>query len=136
MIVKRVTDISEVLKIVPIETRLRAKEHSEVPIKDMLTFVNMQLSSSLFAIWMVLDGEAVAGYACTLINPISRDMMIWRIWYDQHKKEAMKLLESAILQWGKEYKTRTLRVEVVRGIRALQKTWGFKPRSVIMERRI
>jgi hypothetical protein len=136
MIVKRVTDMAEVLKIVPIETRLREKEHSQVPVKDILSFVNMQINSPLFAIWMVLDGETVRGYACTLINPISHSMMIWRIWYDQHKKEAMTLLKEAILQWGKSYKVKILRIEVIRGLKALQRTWGFNPKSVIMERRV
>jgi hypothetical protein len=62
--------------------------------------------------------------------------MVWRIWYDQRKREAMNLLENAILSWGRDNKIKTLRIEVKRGLKALQRTWGFRPVSVIMERRV
>jgi hypothetical protein len=140
MIVKRITDMADIMNIIPIEVRLRVKEKTNVPVKDILAFLNVQLPNPLFAVWMVADGEDIAGYVFTLINTFSsssnREMMILRIWYDQHKKEAIRLLVEVMREWVKENKIKNVRIEVKKGLRAFQKKWGFKPVSVIMERRV
>jgi hypothetical protein len=139
MIVKRVTDIAEVLRIVPIEVKLRQKEKSDIAIKDVLTFVQGQLQSNpYFGIWIVEDGEDVAGYVGLFINVIGRQksLYIWRIWHDPHRPEVMLMLQDIIAECASNTKTDKIRIEVTRGMKAFNRKWGFKPISTIMERRV
>lgn len=137
MTVKRVTDMMDIMQIVPIEVRLREKEQSDVPVKDILTFINAQLQSPYFAAWIVTDNDIVLGYVFTLINAFAqKEMMILRIWYEPHHKEAIKMLIEAMTQWVTEHKVKKVRIEIKRGLKAFQKKWKFYPVSVIMERRV
>lgn len=139
MIVKRLTDMADILKLVPIEVRLREKEKTEVPTKDMLTLIQSQLPNPLFGIWGVFNGnEQVLGYVSAYVNVIgtTKDMYIWRIWHDPKHKEVMNILQNILKEFAMATRTKKVKIEVTRGMKAFNKKWGFKPKSIIMEREV
>lgn len=135
MIVKQLTDMSDILKLVPIEVALRAKEKTDVPIKDVLTFIQHQLSNPYFGIWGVFDDDKMLGYVSAYANIVgsTREVYIWRIWHDPHHNEVMPVLHNVLKEFGKMTKAKKARIEVTRGMKALERKWGWKPKSVIME---
>lgn len=137
MTVKRVTDMMDIMQIVPIEVRLREKEQSDVPVKDILTFVNAQLLNPYFSIWIATENNRVLAYVITLINAFNtKEIVILRIWYDHHNKEAFRLMVKEMETWAKSNGVQTERIEINRGMKAYIKKWNFNPVSVVMKRRI
>ncbi len=139
MTIKKVTNISEVLRLVPIEVRLREKEKSDVPVKDILTFIQQQLQiNPYFGIWIVEEDDEVVGYVGLFANIVggTRDVYMWRIWYEPHRHEVIKILYDIVVAYAEEVKAKKVRIEVTRGVKALERSWGFKPVATIMERRV
>jgi hypothetical protein len=139
MTIKRVTEMAEVLKLVPIEIKLREKEKSEVPTKDILAFVQGQLQTNpYFGMWIVEDEDIVLGYVGLFLNVVGgiRDLHIWRVWHDPHHPEVMDVLYKTVTDCAKNARARTMKIDITRGAKAYEKKWGFKPVSTIMERRL
>jgi hypothetical protein len=63
---------------------------------------------------------------------------ILRVWYDPKYRgtEVRKVGWQIVDTIAKQYNIKNVRIEVMRGEKAYQKTWGFKRRSVVMERRV
>ncbi len=141
MRIERIYDVQKLFPIIPIELKLHEKRKITTKARDLLSFIQPQLNNPLFGIWVVYDdADTIAGYCVALINPIRlmdlHALHIWRIWYDQHKREAMDLIVKTLAEWAEENRIKTVRMEIRRGTRALQKKWKFRPVSIVMERRL
>jgi hypothetical protein len=145
MFIKRTTDIQDVIRLVPIEVRLREKEKSPVKAQELLTFVQSQLNNPLFYAVIIYEDETekdIVGYMIILVIPYKiMDMQhvnILRVWYDPKYRgtEVRKVGWQIVDTIAKQYNIKNVRIEVMRGEKAYQKTWGFKRRSVVMERRV
>lgn len=139
MTITKVTSMEQVLKLVPIELKLREKEKSDVPVKDMLTFVQYQLQANpYFGVWILEEDDALVGYIALFANVVGgvRDLHIWRIWHDPHRPDAMRVLEDVIRSAVDAVRAKKVKIEVARGEKVYQRKWGFKPVSTILERRV
>lgn len=145
MYIKRTTDIQDIIRLVPIEVKLREKEKSPVKAQELLTFVQSQLNNPLFYAVIVFEDETekdIMGYIFLLVIPYKiMDMQhvnILRVWYDpKYKDTEIKSVGWQIAQTiAKDHGIKKVRIEVMRGEKAYQRTWGFKHRSTVMERRV
>ena len=89
MYIKRTTDINDIIRLVPIEVKLREKEKSSVKAQELLTFVQSQLNNPLFYAVIVYEDETekdIMGYIMLLVIPFKiMDMQhvnILRVYYD------------------------------------------------------
>jgi hypothetical protein len=145
MIVKRVTDISDIIKLVPIEVQLRKKHHSLVKTRDLLEFIEKMLPNPLFYPVVVYEDETeqhIIGYIIILVIPNKlMDMQcvsVLRVWYDPHYKDqgivdvGWKIMKTIC----KQHNIDRIRIEVSRGSKAYHRVWGFEPIATVMERRV
>lgn len=145
MHIKRVTDIEDVLRIVPIEVKLRAKEKTSVKTNELLTFVQSQLTNPLFYFICVFEDETekdLVGYIVLLAVPYNimdmKSVNVLRVYYDpkyRHtniKEIGWKIIEEV----GRVNHIKKVRIEASRGVRAYERTWGFKPVRTVLERRL
>jgi hypothetical protein len=135
--------MSDALKLVPIEVKLREKEKSQVKTKELLEFVQRMLPNPLFYPIVVYEDETetnvIAYLVMIVVNDKLMDMQainVIRAWYEPHHKEMKETIWSIIQYISKEYNIHKVRLSAKRGQRALNKTWGFIPTATIMERRV
>lgn len=146
MFIKRITQIEEVLRIVPIENELREKEGTHIKTQEMLSLINSQLNNPLFYLIYVYEDKTEAnlmGYIIFIVIPIKlmdmKSLNILRIYYN-HKyykdsniqKTGWEIIEHV----AKQYDIHKIRIEVSRGVKAYQKKWKFKPMRTVMEREV
>ena len=145
MYIKRTTDIQDIIRLVPIEVKLREKEKSPVKAQELLAFVQSQLTNPLFYPVIVFEDETeknIMGYIMLLVIPFKiMDMQhvnILRVYYDpKYRKTNIKEVGWNIVEEvAKHHGIKKVRIEAMRGVRAYEKAWGFKARSTILERRI
>jgi hypothetical protein len=145
MFIKRTTDIQDVIRLVPIEVRLREKEKSPIKAQELLAFVQSQLNNPLFYAVIVYDDETeknIMGYIMLLVIPFKlMDMQhvnILRVYYDpKYRNTEIKEVGWQIAEAiAREHGIKKVRIEVKRGEKAYQRTWGFKRKSIVMERRV
>ena len=145
MFIKRTTDIQDIIRLVPIEVKLREKEKSSVKAQELLTFVQSQLNNPLFYAVIVYEDESekdIMGYIMLLVIPFKiMDMQhvnILRVYYDpRYRKTNIREIGWQIAeQVAKNHGIKKVRIEVKRGAKVYERSWGFKPVSTIMERRI
>lgn len=145
MFIKRTTDMNDILRLVPIEVRLREKEKSPVKAQELLSFVQSQLNNPLFYAVIVFEDETekdIMGYIMLLAVPFKlmdmQQINILRVYYDpKYKDTEIKEVGWQIVEAiAKEHGIKRVRIEVMRGEKAYQRTWGFKHRSTVMERRV
>jgi hypothetical protein len=145
MIVKRITDISDMMKLVPIEVQLRNKHHSSVKTRDLLEFVEKMLPNQLFYPVVIYEDETEQkpiGYIVILVIPNKlmdmRCVSVLRVWYDPHYKDQgiVELGWNIMKTICKQHNIDKIRIEVSRGAKAYHKAWGFEPIATVMERRV
>jgi len=144
MTIKRITDMSEVLKLVPIEVKLRAKEKSEIRTKDLLEFVQKMITNPHFYVIAIYDDaeDKVIGYMVMLA--VTANIMnmkcieIYRVWYDHtYRKSGVRELGwDAVKMIAEAYKIHKVRFTTRKHVKAFEKAWGFEPIATVMERRI
>jgi hypothetical protein len=133
-------DISEILKCIPMELEIRKKGRDVMPIRDMLSLLKVTFENNpLFKFYMILEdeGEGLLGYMGLFIRPERevRTIHLYRIWYNGNK-EVFEKLKEIIKGISRETKCRRLTIEVYANEKVLERIYGFKRHSVIMERRI
>ncbi len=149
MNVSCITDMSEILKLVPMETEIMAKEpkRGAMSIKDKLTWIDAMLNRKQFVTlhdfkvfaWYT-DEDEIAGYIIASITKTKikyfDELRVYRIWHDpKHPElvdEGVRLLED----WAKQNKVTVIRSEANRRIRAFHRRFKMEPLSVNMERRL
>ena len=145
MYIKRTNDINDIIRLVPIEVKLREKEKSSVKAQELLTFVQSQLNNPLFYAVIVYEDETekdIMGYIMLLVIPFKiMDMQhvnILRVYYDpKYRKTNIRDVGWKIVEEvAKHHGIKKVRIEAMRGVKAYEKAWGFKARSTILERRI
>ena len=145
MYVKRTTDMNDILRLVPIEVKLREKEKTSVKTQELLTFVQSQLDNPLFYAILFFTDETekdIMGYIMLLVIPFKlMDMQhvnILRVYYDpKYRNTEIKEVGWQIAEAiAREHGIKKVRIEVKRGEKAYQRTWGFKRKSIVMERRV
>jgi len=130
-------DISDFLKLIPMEMEIRNKGRDIMPIKDMITFVQRQLEDNPnFHILIAYDDERIVGYAAFYINPQPefRQFHLYRIWTDPKRPDALKELDETRKQIMKHLKLKSFTIEVYKNVHALERK-GFYVKSYIMEQR-
>jgi len=133
-------DISEVLRCLPMEIEIRKKGRDVMPIKDTLSLLKMNFEHNpYFKFYMIFADEEdkLLGYMAIIIRPQKeyKTIHLYRIWYDG-TKEVFEKMKEIITYIGKETKCKRLTIEVYKNEAALERLYGFKKSSVIMERRI
>lgn len=145
MFVKRTTDMNDILRVVPIEVKLREKEKTNVRTKDFLVFVQSQLQNPYFYFIIVFEDKSerdIVGYiALFVITTKIMDMQqvnVMRVYYDpKYRKTNIKKLGWDIVEAvAKEHGIKTVCAEVQRCEKAFMRTFGFKKRSTVLERRV
>ena len=133
MIVKRITDMEEIVKCIPFEVEIREKGRDSTKVQKMLLFVQSQLENPLFGFWMVYEENEIKGYAVTLINPIPgmEALLLWRLY--AKTKEVRELLEDTLREHADEFGIKKVQITTNKNIKALQRKHHFKPVSVNME---
>lgn len=144
-----VTDLTEILKLVPIEVGIAKKENQRfsMPIKDKLEWIMcmvnhepMILKYEFRVLIVYNDEDQVIGYAIASLT-VSKikyfnQLKVYRIWYDHHYPEAIKMLDDEAKRWAKENKVHVMTSEADRRLKAWKRKWKFEPVSVNMERRL
>ena len=111
-----------------------------MPIKDTLSLLKMNFEHNpYFKFYMIFADEEdkLLGYMAIIIRPQKeyKTIHLYRIWYDG-TKEVFEKMKEIITYIGKETKCKRLTIEVYKNEAALERLYGFKKSSVIMERRI
>jgi hypothetical protein len=133
-------DISEVLRCIPMELEIRKKGRDTMSIKDTLSLLKLNFDHNpYFKFYMIFpdDTDDLLGYIALIIRPEKemKTIHLYRIWYNG-TQVVMDQIKDIIKYISKETKCRRLTIEVFKNEKALEKKWGFKKSSVIMERRI
>lgn len=133
-------DINEVLKCLPMEVKIRNKGRDVTAIKDTLSLLKTAFEINPYMRFFMAfpdDSDELIGYLVLIIHPEKELKIIhlYRIWYDG-KKEVLNQFIEIIKYLAKEFKCKRLTIEVFKNEKALERKWGFKKSSVIMERRI
>lgn len=145
MYVKRTTDIQDIIRLVPIEVKLREKEKSPVKAQELLAFVQSQLNNPLFYAVIVYEDateQKITGYMFLLAITIPimdmKQVNVLRVWYDhtQDRKQMKEIGMEIIRTVAKNHSIKKVKIEVQRGAKVYERMWGFKPVSTVMERRI
>lgn len=142
MIAKRITDMSEMLKLVPIEVKLRNKEKSETKTKEMLEFVQKMLPNPMFYPVIIYDDteSTILGYMMILVIADKvMDMQainVLRVWREPHHKEVNQLILDILKVIADKTNIHKVRMATKGRERAFKKTWGFETKATLMERRI
>ena len=139
MRVTETRDIAEFLQCIPMEMEIRKKGRDIMPLRDTMSLLKDQFENNpWFKFFMIFDDtEKLAGYFGIFIRPERgvKTIHLYRIWYNG-KKEVFDKIEEIIRQIAKETKCKRLTIEIYNNEKALERLWGFKRYSVIMERRI
>jgi hypothetical protein len=133
-------DITEVLRCVPMEMEIRKKGRDHMPIRDMLSLVKENFEHNpLFHFFLIFedDSDNLIGYFAIIIRPQKefRTINLYRIWHDG-SKEVRDKIEEIITQIAKETKCRRLTIEVYKNESSIERLYGFRKSSTVMERRI
>ena len=144
-----ITDIAEIIKLVPIEVQIAKKESSRgaMPIKDKIEWIRCMVNGEPIitkhefrVVGVYNDDSEIIGYAIASLT-VSKikyfnELRVYRIWYDYHYPEAIQMLQEEAKRWAKENKVHVMRSEVDRRLKAWKRAWNMEPVSVNMERRI
>lgn len=145
MYVKRTTDIQDIIRLVPIEVKLREKEKSPVKAQELLAFVQSQLNNPLFYAVIVYEDATerkITGYMFLLAITIPimdmKQVNVLRVWYDhtQDRKQMKEIGMEIIRTVAKNHGVKKVKIEVQRGAKVYERMWGFKPVSTVLERRL
>jgi hypothetical protein len=133
-------NISDILQCIPMELEIRKKGRDVMPIRDMLSLLKQNFEHNpCFKFYMIFadEGDTLLGYIGLIVRPEKevRTIHLYRIWHDG-TKEVLEKLKEIIKLIAKETKCKRLTVEVYKDEKALERVYGFKKHSTIMERRI
>ena len=137
MRIERTTDISEVLKCMPFEQVVINKGRDKSRIRDRLLFVKSQIENPYFGFWMAYDdNNEIIGYAIAslVLMPGMERLVLLRMYAPT--KEIREELSNVLRDWAKQYKVKLAQISVTKGVKALERKYGFKPDSINMIRRI
>ncbi len=122
------------------EIEIRKKGRDVMPIRDTLSLLKQNFEQNpYFKFFLIFadDSDTLMGYMGLVIHPEKelKTIHLYRIWHDG-AKEVMEQLKEIIRQIAKENKCKRLTIEVYNNEKALERSYGFKKSSVLMERRI
>ena len=141
--VRQVTNMEQVMQVVPIEVTLKNNKIINTNAKDFLLFVqNFVLPNPLFRFWIATDDtNKVVGYSIAFMSPTKIFEMdyvsILRIW--TCKRGVIERLESVLAEWCRENKITRQQLNMTKDIKAMKavkRKFKFIPVSVNFERRI
>jgi len=151
MIFEYAKDMTDILKLVPIEMNMLKKHHSKnaMDIKDRLLWIDCILNGKKmtthyeFKVLMVYadeNKEKVLGFIIFSIMKSNikylNEIRIFRAWYDHGFPEIKDTVWTMLENIAKEFKIHKIVFEASRGIKAFVRTWKMKPVSVILERKV
>ena len=133
-------DIADVLQCIPMEIEIRNKGRDKIPIKDTLSLLKQNFEHNpFFHFFLIFPDEdgALLGYFAINLHPQKelRTIHLYRVWHNGSREVADKIRE-LLVAIAKETKCRRLTIEAYKNEAALERLYGFKKSSVIMERRI
>lgn len=149
MRIESVTDMTEILKLVPIEMSMAKKEPElgAMPLRDRLLWIDCMLNKKPlmtlydFKVLMVYgDDEKVIGFMVLSILKSHikyfDEIRIYRSWYNHKFPKARDEVWKLVQDLAKEHKINKIKCEVNRGQKAIERKWDFETISVNMERRV
>ena len=137
MKIERTTDMQEILKCIPFEHRVTEKGRDRSRIKDRLLYLNAQIDNPYLGFWIAYDdNNEVLGYtlASLVLIPGMERLHLLRMYAPT--PEIRDAFENILRGWAKEHKVKFVQIAAAKGVKALQRKYGFKPDSVNMVRRI
>jgi N-acetylglutamate synthase-like GNAT family acetyltransferase len=148
MEIREVTDIGEIMKIVPIEVELLRGETIGMSLRDKLTWIDGELNGKQlytkyeFKVFMIYEGEKLVGYAIAALTKSKikylSEIRIYRVWHEKKNKEIAELFMKRIEEWARENKIDKIRSEADKPSmkRLLKSKYGFKVISTNMEKEV
>ena len=137
MRIERTTDMKEILKCVPYEYEISEKGRDRSRIRDRLLYLDSQINNPYLGFWIAYDdNNEVLGYTLASIVLIPGMERLYLLRMYAPTIEAREAFENILKDWAKEHKIKFAQIAVAKGVKALQRKYGFKPDSVNMIRRI
>jgi N-acetylglutamate synthase-like GNAT family acetyltransferase len=136
MEIRQTTNIGEILRCVPFETEIRDNGRDNSEIKDLLYFLQEYIETPVLRMWIAYDDDKIIGYCVAMVSmaPGMKGLILLRMYAKQ--REIREGFEEVLREWAKETGCKKAYMIAHKNIKAFQRRYGFKPVSVIMERRI
>jgi len=138
MRVERITDIQEVLKCLPYESEIRSKGREYLRESVQLEFISSTIDNPMFGYFVAYnDNDEVLGYTFAILNLMIRghERIILSRMYAKEPEIRDALIE-ALEEWAESYKIEVVQLVTNKHIKVFRRKYGFKPVSVVLERRI
>ena len=143
---RKITDMQEIMKLLPIEQAIMAREPEagKMPLRDKLLWLDCLVNKKPFAetdggVMAWYDGDKVVGYmilSCTKSKIKYFDAIhVYRVWHDPDYDIANEV-EEYLIGLAKNMKVHTIRSEANRRLRAFQRKYHMQPISVNLERKV
>jgi len=145
---REITDISELLKIVPIEIGIMKKEpkHGSMSLRDKITWLEAGMNNKSihshyeFKIYfMEKDGELVGFVILSVLKSVIKyfdEIRVYRVW--QKDPEVADCFWKVVKELGEKYKIKKIKFEVNRPAmeRLCRKKYNMRSVSINMEGKI
>ena len=147
MEIREVTDINEIMQIIPLEIDTMKDEPQGMPLRDRLTWIEGELNGKQiytkyeFKVFMIYENKLI-GYAVAALSKAKikyfSEIRIFRVWHDNSNPEIGKKFMDFIHNWAKENKINKIRIEVNKPNleRLFRMKYGFKTISTNMEKEV
>ena len=144
---RQITDMQEIMKLLPIEQAIMEKEPEagKMQLRDKLLWLDCLVNKKPFiefndgGVMGWYDGEKIVGYMIISITKAKIKyfdcLRVYRIWHDPHY-DISKEMEDYLLGVAKKMKVHSITSEANRRLRAFQRKYQMQPISVNMERKV
>jgi len=149
MEVRAVTDITEIMRLIPFEVEIaKGEPEGSISIRDRISWIEAEINNRPFVeyydfkIFIFYENGEIIGYAIASLTKATikyfNEIRVYRVWYDHEHPECVEEFWKTIKAWAKEHKVHILRADV--DSEKLQEHFKEKykmtPISVLMERRL
>ena len=144
---RQITDMQEIMKLLPIEQEIMKKEPEagKMSLRDKLLWLDCLVNKKPFVefndggIMGWYDGEKLIGYMILSATKgkikYFDTLRIYRVWHDPNYDIANEM-ENYMVSLAKSLKIHSITSEANRRIRAFQRKYQMQPVSVNMERKV
>jgi len=126
-------------KLLPMEEAIRLKGRDVMPIQSTRAFIERQMARNPnFHFLIAEDDGKIIGYTFFIINnePGTQTFHICRVWTDPTRPDVADRFDFIRKETMKHLGIKRTTIEIYKNDKALMRKWGFKKRSIIMEKGI
>ena len=134
MKIQRMTSMEEVFAIMPWEFEIQKKGRISYPVQKLLLIIRERIDDPMFNVLFAYDDKKPLGFCIAFMTNVPGDkaIHILRMFAPGIVEKFLWELE----QWGKQFGRRTIDLSIDKDVNAVEKRYGFKRKSTIMERGI